>query len=184
MKKPEIKHHTETNTSLCVTLCKKCNRPISAPESVQRGMGKVCWESTIHLPNERAKNLFGNPSKLAPNRAKFVWGFDGKMLWLIDQGAGHFCKSLTNDMEAALVSIIAEDDTIDLINAKIVYQDSDGQWDGVKVEMLHPEQLKADAKWLLVDGQKVTNTAHTYQPFGIEIDFYPIGVDSREKITN
>jgi len=150
--------------------CKKCGRELTNAVSIARGMGPKCWADSIHIPNQHIKELFGERGTLAPNRAQFTWGIEDGVLWLIDTGNGHLCKSLTNDMEAALVSIQADLPEA-LIEYKIIYQDREGQWDGIKITQFNGLQIKADAEWL----QPQSRQSHCYHPQGLDIDFYSLG---------
>lgn len=147
------------------TNCKRCGKELTDPVSVLRGIGPECWKKRILGDrNEKTLNLFGN-------RAEYTWGFDGNILWLKDHGKT--CRSLTNDLENCLAEIQAEIDQP--INAyKIIYRDSEGDWDGVTLQEFNLEAVLRDALWL-ESGQ-----APSYFAQGLHIDFYYIGEKTYE----
>jgi len=68
--------------------------------------------------------------------AVFSYGIEKEfnVIWLEDLNGE---KSLTNDIEFAINKITFENDLFlsDLINYKIMYKDSTGIWDGVKLKL-------------------------------------------------
>jgi len=152
--------------AISISKCSTCKKPLSDPQSVLRGIGPVCWAERLKkYREEKTSNLFGN-------RAEFSWGIDGKNLWIKDNGTT--CRSLTNDMENALVLIQIELGNQSIAYYDIVYKDSDGFWDGVKI-------IRFDMKQVLADAQFLTDSRYkNYMSFGIEIDFYYIGEKTYE----
>lgn len=103
-----------------MTTCNICGKPLTDPVSVARGIGPEC---IINYKNDSRGqgNLFSM-------RARYRYGIEGDILWLIDEGAG---KPLTNDMENALSDISETEGGLD--GMKIMYRDDFGTWDGVRV---------------------------------------------------
>ncbi|HET6558089.1 MAG TPA: DUF6011 domain-containing protein [Prolixibacteraceae bacterium] len=103
--------------------CSCCGKPLEDPISVQFGIGPVCRVAKkLKEMSERSGNLFAN-------RAEYDYGIQGEVIWIVDNGG---LKSVTNDMENILADIIREEE-IDLCRYKIMYQDSMGIWDGVRI---------------------------------------------------
>lgn len=99
------------------------------------------------------------------SRALYTWGTDDNLLWLVEQPSQG--RSLTNDIENCLVEIQCNLEN-PLTDFTIIYQDSDGEWDGVKIiEFNRDNVVKIDAAWL-------SRKAH-YGAQYIRIDFYFIG---------
>ncbi len=79
------------------------------------------------------------------NRAAYeydldICGLDGTILWIKDLGAA---KSVTNDIENILEDIAGEHNSnLNLAKLKIMYQDSMGTWDGIKITMQHPFRVE------------------------------------------
>lgn len=61
-------------------------------------------------------------------RAEFVYGIDNGVLWIEDVGVN--TRSVTNDMINVL-NDIRHETGVDLTSVKVVYKDSNGNWDGV-----------------------------------------------------
>lgn len=145
--------------------CNICGKPLTDPISIKRGMGPDCWASRI--ANSRADKT----ANLFSNQANYSWGIDDTILWLKDNGGPG--RSLTNDMENALARIQAELDKP--INAfTIIYLDSDGCWDGVRLTKFDLKMVLVDVQWLL-DGRY----PH-YWSQGLDIDFVYIGEKTYE----
>jgi hypothetical protein len=101
------------------------------------------------------------------NRAKYVWGTDGEILWLKDQG--DFGRSLTNDLENCLVEIQAElPEGKHLTDYRIMYRDSQKEWDAVQIT--HVGDLDLDLKWLQYSDQR----GRSYWSQHLQISFYPL----------
>jgi len=116
--------HTDNNSK---GTCNCCGKPLTDRISVDFGIGPVCRvKRKTQEAQERSGNMFAN-------RAEYDWEFcmRGKILSITDEGG---LKSVTNDLENILHDI---QDTIpinDLLKARIMYRDSMGIWDGVKVK--------------------------------------------------
>jgi hypothetical protein len=65
-----------------------------------------------------------------PFRADYTYTVEGSIIAIIDLDQGS--KSLTNDMENVLDDIQAE--LGDLSGYAVIYRDSMGRWDGVRLE--------------------------------------------------
>lgn len=99
-------------------------------------------------------------------RAQFTWGIHGSILWLKDTGED--CRSLTNDMENSLVEIsryLPRD--ANLLDYHIIYQDSDGHWDGVAITNLG--SINLDQK--LLGGYSRAGKSYRV---ALQICFFPI----------
>ena len=72
--------------------------------------------------------------KLYDTGCRFDSGVENDILWLEDLNGD---KSLTNDMENALLVAAADNDIplADLPSTKIMYKDSMGNWDGVRASV-------------------------------------------------
>ncbi len=151
--------------------CTHCGKPLTDPISIQRGIGPDCWRNRLDQDRTRNGNLFGN-------QADFSWGIDGKILWLKDNGGPG--RSLTNDMENALARIQAELDQTPINGYTIIYRDSEGVWDGVRLTRFDLQAVFLDFQWLS-DGRY----PH-YWSQGLDVDFYWIGEkryeDARAKV--
>jgi hypothetical protein len=100
-------------------VCGVCGKPLTVPESIERGIGPVCFG---HLFEIEPGNL--QRSLIEP---RFHYGIVGDVIWLEDLGGG---QSLTNGMEHAL-RIVATSESIRISDFRICYRDSEGRWDGV-----------------------------------------------------
>jgi hypothetical protein len=67
-------------------------------------------------------NQFNTPSAL------YTFGIAKNVVWIEDIGVN--TRSVTNDMEAVLNDIMRKTD-INIADYKVVYKDSQGNWDGV-----------------------------------------------------
>lgn len=104
--------------------CSYCGKALSDPVSVEIGVGPVCRiTNKIKEMSEKTENLFAS-------RALFEYGFEGDVLWITDEGG---FKSVTNDMENVLEDIMDTVGHVKLRGNKIMYRDSMGIWDGVRV---------------------------------------------------
>jgi len=146
------------------TTCYKCHKPLTDPISVARGIGPDCWAQSKHQDRKDKSNLFGG--------ANYSWGIDGQILWLKDNGGPG--RSLTNDLENALARIQSEIEQ-PINTLKIIYRDSEGVWDGVRLTKFDLKAVLVDAQWLN-DGRY----PHYYSQ-GLDIDFYYIGEKSYEQ---
>ncbi len=117
--------HTDNNSK---GTCNCCGKPLSDPVSVDLGIGPVCRvQNKMKEAGERTINMFAN-------RSSYDWGIssDGKVLYITDQGG---YKSVTNDMENVLQDISNELSVQDLRGMKIMYRDSMGIWDEVRLSL-------------------------------------------------
>ncbi len=106
--------------------CSSCGKSLTDPVSVELGIGPVCrTQNKIRELEEKTINMFAN-------RSRYDWGItpDGKVLYITDEGG---LKSVTNDMENVLRDITETIAIRDLKNLRIMYRDSIGIWDGVRV---------------------------------------------------
>lgn len=107
------------------TTCSICGKPLSDPISVKIGIGPVCRvHRKTNEMNEKTSNLFSD-------RSTFAYGFfnNKNILWIEDLGG---FKSVTNDIENIMKDIKSEGH--DIKNKHIMYKDSYGIWDGIKIE--------------------------------------------------
>ena len=76
-------------------------------------------------------------------RSQYDYTLEGELLYLEDLNGD---KSLTNDMENALTEISLNEgiDLDRLSSLKIMYRDSMGQWDGVRVTLRKDDLLGAE----------------------------------------
>lgn len=141
--------------------CYACGKPLSDPFSVEMGIGPVCRGNRRN--NEHKKrdlNVFGN-------RARYTWGIDGNILWLEDKGTE--CRSLTNDIENCLVEIYMQlPEGKKLTDYKIIYRDSDREWDGIEITEIG--DLQSDFEWLKYREER----GQPYWSIQIQIDFFPV----------
>jgi hypothetical protein len=66
-------------------------------------------------------------------RAAYDWDIDKDVLWIEDLGGA---KSVTNDMGNILQDLIRAG--VNLPKYRIMYKDSDGTWDGVRIQVANP----------------------------------------------
>ena len=103
---------SDTATRLPMPHCRRCNRSLKDPASVEAGMGAVCRAKSINMASTGI-------------RCKYrVVKFNDTMVWIEDQNGA---LSVTNDAEAvcaALYSIYG--------HARIVYRDSMRNWDELR----------------------------------------------------
>lgn len=92
------------------------------------------------------------------NRAEYTWGTDGKILWLKDQGTD--CRSLTNDIENCLIEIAGQLDK-PLTDYRIIYRDSEKEWDGVVITSID---------WLKYNKER----GRPYYSEFLQIEFFPV----------
>lgn len=103
--------------------CSCCGKPLGDPFVRDLRVGPVCPVA------RKLKDMSETTGDLHANRAQFSYGFQGEFLWITDDGG---LKSVTNDMENILADIVREN-KIYLCNYYIIYQDSQGIWDGVRI---------------------------------------------------
>jgi len=103
--------------------CSCCGKPLEDPFSVSIGIGPVCRVA------KKLKELADKSGNLFANRAEYEYGIQGEVIWITDELG---MKSVTNDMGSILADIIREE-KIDLCRYKIMYCDSQGVWDGVRI---------------------------------------------------
>ena len=107
--------------------------------------------------NNKTGNLFAN-------RSSFDYGFDGRVLWIKDLGGA---KSVTNDIENILNDVIEQNSFADVKAKQVMYLDSQGIWDGVRMtfeknrvtgvdffSINEKEQSKAKAKLLEISNKQ------------------------------
>ncbi|MEN7549058.1 DUF6011 domain-containing protein [Rapidithrix thailandica] len=107
--------------------CARCGKTLLVEQSIERGIGPCCWQKILKDFNDpkekRQMRMFAASYTyrvLPPN-----------ILLIIDQDQGGM--SVTNDMDNVLLEI-AENEALELENYRIAYCDSEGCWDGVKVD--------------------------------------------------
>jgi len=70
-------------------------------------------------------------------RSNYTYNTLNDVLYIIDENLGGM--SVTNNMEDVLEAI--REDGIDLQNYKIMYKDSEGIWDGVRITKYDPIEI-------------------------------------------
>jgi hypothetical protein len=97
---------------------------------------------TLKLPDgiEHEIKPFTHNKNGMSHRAIFSWGTICTLLYIVDENkANGGNKSVTNDIENVIEDIresfkkLAMMDNFSLMNFIIIYRDSDGNWDGVKL---------------------------------------------------
>lgn len=102
------------------------------------------------------------------NRAEYTWGCDGQILWLKDQGTD--CRSLTNDIENCLIEIAGQLDK-SLTDYRIIYRDSEKEWDGVVITSIGDKKgLETAIDWLKYNKER----GRPYYSEFLQIDFFPV----------
>lgn len=112
-----------------MTTCNRCGKLLTDPVSVSVGYGAVCYAK---IKTEMSQDKNGN---LFASRSSYEWKIDGGIVAIEDLDNG---MSVTNDMENVLNDIREElSDPANVVNklnnCRIMYRDSAGIWDGVKV---------------------------------------------------
>jgi len=107
------------------TTCGKCRKPLKSPKSVERGYGPICWRAILR---EQPKD--------PADESDFTYRIEGNetpVLIITDLDRGG--KSVTNNIEVILKSIADADglDIYSFIGMPIIYRDSEGNYDGIKV---------------------------------------------------
>jgi hypothetical protein len=130
--------------------CGKCHRALKNPISTGRGYGPVCW-GKVQADKERGK--------LDPaDDSDYTYAFDGtgaeSVLVITDLDRGR--KSVTNNMYAVLARIASREGT--RLTMPIVYRDSAGDYDGVRIS-----ETGAISFHPLAMGQRVTNRQEAIQ---------------------
>lgn len=153
------------------TKCNCCGKPLSDPLSVKLGIGPIC---RINAKKDHSKNkqpdLFGGI-------AVYSWGTDGPVLWIKDLGTDH--RSVTNDAENVLTEIAIElHPEKHLTDFLIMYKDSEGIWDELRIEKIGTtKELENAGLWL--ESRKLNG-----RPYGssyVDFEFKWIGEESYEK---
>ncbi len=111
-----------------ISACYCCGKALSDPISVDLGVGPVCRvKNKMDEFAEKTGNMFSN-------RSEYDWGITpgGGILYITDQGG---LKSVTNDIENVLEDIAQTLSYQELRSMKIMYRDSLGIWDGVRVDL-------------------------------------------------
>ena len=99
--------------------CSVCGKPLTVQESIERGIGPVCFGHLFGIePGDLQRQLI---------EPRFQYGILGDVLWMEDLGEG---QSLTNGMEYAL-RLVSTSEGIRISDYRICYRDSEGRWDGV-----------------------------------------------------
>jgi len=118
-----------------------CNKPLTDPASVERGIGPICWGYMTEDRRQRRTERDG-PS----GRSDYTYRFDQcadsvlaagekPVLIIIDLDQGGM--SVTNNIEAVLEQIAAKMNVSSYFLAHsgpIVYRDSDGNYGGVRID--------------------------------------------------
>ncbi len=104
--------------------CGKCHRVLKNPASIDRGYGPVCWAAMV---DDHQLRLFDDPAD-ASDYDYSISGSDSPVLVIIDRNLGR--RSVTNNIEAILAKIQRE---TSIKPQTIIYRDSDGCYDGIKV---------------------------------------------------
>ena len=107
------------------TTCGKCRKPLKSPKSIERGYGPICWRAILReQPKDPADES---------NFTYRIEGGENPVLIITDLDRGG--KSVTNNMKAILEKIAATDglDIYSFVGMPIIYCDSNGEYDGVKV---------------------------------------------------
>lgn len=105
------------NTACCI-----CGRPLKNPISVERGIGPECAAKySLFNFNKSRKAEMGQPFSRTPQYSYHFVKIEGQnVAVVIDKSDGTACPSVTNAIE-----MVSEDLGVD----KIVYRDTDGDWD-------------------------------------------------------
>lgn len=105
-----------------LTSCRRCQKPLSDPVSVDAGMGYVCR----HLLKD--KDLNNKEGNLFP--CEYHWHTDeaNRLLFIEDLDSG---RTVTNDIKNVLDTIFTELPVGENRKWKIMYKDTFGVWDGV-----------------------------------------------------
>jgi hypothetical protein len=123
--------------------CCVCHRPLKNPASVEAGIGPIC--AGKHYLRKTSKQP---QNQLDMFRSSYSWGFDGEVVWIIDKDHG---RSLTNDMENALIEINAalmQKGLKLIIDYPVMYRDTAEIWDEVAVSSIDLQQTAADFRCL------------------------------------
>lgn len=116
------------------------------------------------MPGQTPNIMNNKTTAISEIRANYYWGRDGNIIWLKDEGGPH--RSLTNDINNCLVEIQTEID-VPINTLQIIYCDSEGNWDGVRIVAFDRKAVDIDAAWL--------ETGRFYFAQGIRVEFYSIG---------
>lgn len=107
-------------------------------------------------------------------RSNYSWGIEDGILWLVDNNQG---RSLTNDMENALVEIFTElrsqQPKVDFMALDICYADTLGSWDEVVIDQFDPDQVAEDYRQLKHPGSG-------YYSKGIKFQFKYLGAKAKD----
>lgn len=111
--------------------CLRCHRPLSLPESVERGIGPICM-----------KKMFKPINQLSMFHADFTYEVIqhpvlGTIFLIEDLDKGNM--SVTNDIEHVLSEVLADegieitDVMLKIHPVRFTYKDSGGTWDEVQL---------------------------------------------------
>ena len=120
------------------SVCRVCGKPLKDDVSVALGIGPKC--RVMGKDNERQDKTIN----MFASRADYVHGLDvsNKIVSIADIGG---LKSVTSDIDNILTDIAnlpSLKEVGGLEKCKVMYQDSDGIWDGVTFKVTY-EQLMA-----------------------------------------
>lgn len=114
--------------------CRRCNRPLKNHVSVAFGMGAICRMKLKEADkNEKTQNMFAN-------RSEYTHDIEENIISITDKGG---MKSVTNDIENVITDIIEREGILKVMNSKIIYKDSQGVWDGVRIELDASGKIKS-----------------------------------------
>lgn len=113
--------------------CRRCNKSLSDPVSVDAGMGYICRHKL------KDKDMKDKEPSLFP--CEYHWHTDEKesMLFIEDLDSG---KTVTNDIKNVLKTIFEELKTDSQRKWKIMYKDTFGVWDGVSAQIIKSDTGK------------------------------------------
>ena len=115
--------------------CMYCNKELTDPTSVERGIGPICWDHMIEERQSRKKTTY------PADKSDYEYYFryckdDSPILVITDLHLGGM--SVTNNMEAILDKI-ATDVNVNIYfltqcGLQVIYRDSEGNYDGVRID--------------------------------------------------
>ena len=117
-------------------VCENCRRVLKNPESIERGIGPVCWDRMQEKTATRtALQKISGGGSADHRQSDFdyqILGNPESVLVIIDLNQGGM--SVTNNIDAVL-SKIASDHCVAVcqLTLPIIYRDSEGYFDGVRV---------------------------------------------------
>lgn len=111
----------KSKKSACKCYC--CGKSLTDPISIQLGIGPIC---RVTVKTNQFEDKTGN---LFAFRSDYDYRIDDNILAIEDLNG---FKSVTNDIENILNDIIKAEQ-LNIWNFKIMYKDSMGIWDGIKI---------------------------------------------------